>query len=327
MPSSSLESSAARFETHYRSIRHSGDQEQIIEVVGKCVEAYRALGNTNKESEFLYVLGKSQILRGSYAAALHTADVLVESEKAKENPVFNARALILRSAALRNQTQFEPAVLSARRALEALSGMSESSQTRVEAIQGIIAGLVEAGKIDEAWELREQLASSLELIGDAAFAGRGYWTLGNLAFAHGRIDAGLEYQSKAAELLQKAGDVHVWARFNNARADVQLQVGMADEHTEDCISRAELAYEIIGGSATELTGLAVTRARWHLLKGEPAEASNILEEALACAGRAESLEDPGVHLFWSEILTTLGRDADAERARQNAVRIQADAAG
>lgn len=327
MPSSSIESSAARFEAHYRRIRHSGDQEQIAEAVGKCVEAYRALGNSNKESEFLYVLGKSQVLRGSFAAALHTADVLVDSEKAKENPVFGARALILRSAALRNQTQFESAVLSARRALEVLSDVTDSSQTRVEAIQGIIAGLVEAGKIEEAWELREQLASSLELIGDAAFAGRGYWTLGNLAFAHGQVDAGLDYQRSAAALLQKAGDVHVWARFNNACADVQLQRGIADQYAADCIARAQLAYEIIGGSATELTGLAVTRARWHLLKDDPLAASDILEAAVSRAGRSEALEDPAVHLFWSEILTTLGRLDEAERERRNAAQIQANTAG
>lgn len=326
MPSRSLESSAARFEAHYRAIRHSGDQDQIAEVAGKCAEAYLATGNTDKQSEFLYVLGKNQILRGSFAAALRTADILVESEKAKANPVFNARALILRSAALRNQTLFEEAILSARQALEALTPMKESSQTRVEAIQGIIAGLVEADRIEAAWELRETLANDLEQINDSGFAGHGYWTLGNLAFAHGQIEAGLHYHHSAAELLQKAGDVHVWARFNNARADVQLQAGICDQHTADCIARAQLSYEITGSSVTELTGLAVTRARWHLAKGEPSLASDILEETLATAGHREALEDPAVHQFWADILSTLGRHDDAARERAEAARIQANAA-
>ncbi|WP_411730554.1 hypothetical protein [Paeniglutamicibacter sp.] len=319
---SSPESESARVEAGYRKARLSGDQQLIAAAADECVRAYGAIGNAEKQCEFLHILGTCQILAGAYGASLQTTELLFDSPIVQLDPVLKAKTLILRAAALRNQSNHGPAIESARQALATLESVKGSFRIRAEACQSLIASLVEADKIDEAWGLRELLAKTLGEISDAQLAGHGYWTLGNLAFAHGQTSEGMEYHGRAAGFLRLANDIHVWARFNKASADMQLQAGVANEKTHDCIERAELAYGIIGGSASELLGLSVTRARWNVATGELARASEILELATRSTDEGQVLEDASAHVLWAQILADLGRHSEAERERGNAGRIQ-----
>ena len=318
----SLEFLAAKAEAHHRRIRNSGDQQQVLKAAAECARIYGELGDQSKESDFLYDSGKIQVLTGAYAAALQTAEILHGFPRMQSDPVFKVQVLILRAAALRNQSRHDEAVQTARTALAVMATAHDHHHARAEAYQGIIACLVEADKTDEAWAIRHRLYNTLEHVEDTMVAGQGFWTLGNLAFAKGHVADGLSYHQRAADQLQQINDIHLWARFNNASADMQLQAGVVNQSTEDCIVRAQLAYDIIGGSAVELLGLTGTRARWHVANGDLEEASSSLEKALADAYSAGAPEDASVHLLWSQVLDALGRTEAAHRERGHATRIE-----
>lgn len=324
MPHPSTEALAAKAEAHHRRIRNSGDQQQVLEAARECSRIYASMGDWEKESNFLYDMGKSQVLTGAYAAAFQTAETILAFPRMQSDPVFKAQALILRAAALRNQAQHEEAVETARTALAVMADVKDRYEARAEAYQGIIACLVEADRADEAWAVRDLLSAALEHVEDTMLAGQGFWTLGNLAFAKGHEAEGTAYHQSAADHLQQVNDIHMWARFNNASADVQLQAGVANECTDDCIARAQLAYDIIGGSAVELLGLAGTRARWYVANGELEEASLLLERALSDAYGSGVPEDASVHRLWSEIHQAMGRFEEADRERVRAARIEGD---
>lgn len=320
----SAEARAAKAEAHHRRIRNSGDQQQVLEAARECARIYASMGDRVKESVFLYDMGKSQVLTGAYMAAFQTAETILAFPRIQNDPVFKAQVLILRAAALRNQAHHEEAVDTARTALAVLSDVKDRHEARAEAYQGIIACLVEAGRADEAWAVRDLLSATLEHVEDTMLAGQGFWTLGNLAFAKGHEAEGNAYHECAADHLQQVNDIHMWARFNNASADVQLQAGVANERTDDCIIRAQLAYDIIGGSAVELLGLAGTRARWYVANGELEKASSLLERALSDAYGSGAPEDASVHRLWSKILHATGRFEDAHRESVRAALIEAD---
>ena len=322
-----FEALAAKAEAHHRRIRNSGDQQQVLEAARECAGIYAAMGDQVKESDFLYDMGKSQVLTGAYAAALETAGRLLAFARTHGDPVFKAQVLILRAAALRNRSRHEEAVDTARLALDVMANVQDNYDARAEVYQGIIACLVEADQIDEAWALHNQLSATLEHVEDTLLAGQGFWTLGNLAFATDQVDEGVAYHQLATDRLQQVNDIHMWARFNNASADVQLEAGVASERTDDCIARAQLAYDIIGGSPVELLGLAGTRAKWYVANGRLEEASRLLQDAVAEAYGNGAPEDASVHVLWSQILHALGRTQEAERESERAARIERTAGG
>ncbi len=322
MHSRSLEAEAFRCEALFRQARLAEDHHLISEAAAACARAYAAMGESSKEWEFIHILGHSEILTGSYSAALRTSELLLGSPISALNLELKAKALIIRASALRNKSQHVPAIAAAREALTALNTLDGHLGIRAEAYQGLIASLVEAGMIDDAWSLREDLKAILDRISNSKVASSGYWTLGNLALAHGQHAEGLDYHDRAGELLAPTNDMHAWARFNKAIADVQLQAGIANDQTLHCIDRAQLAYGILGGSESELVGLAVTRARWNMAVGELQNASDILQEALASTSYNDDTEHVSVHLLWAQILTELGRVEDAQRERERAVQIQ-----
>ena len=319
----SLEAEAFRCEALLRKARMAEDQHLIADAAKACARAYAAMGEVSKEWDFIYILGQSEILSGSYSAALRTSELLIESPLSADNPDLRVRALLLRASALRNKSQYAPAITAAQDALTALNTLDGHLEIHAEAYQGLIASLVEAGKIDDAWSLRDDLKVVLDRITDSKVSSSGYWTLGNLAFAHGRHSEGLAYHDRASELLAPTNDMHAWARFNKATADVQLQAGIANDQTLHCIDRAQLAYDIIGGSEPELMGLAVTRARWSLATGEPLKASEVLQRAFNSATGSDDSEHISAHLLWAEIFTELGREAEAQDQRDEADRIRA----
>ena len=173
MPLPSPESEAARVEALYREAKSSGDQQQLAQAAEECACAYGALGEAAKEREYLHLLGKHQILAGSYGACLQTVERMFSSPGIHSDPAAKARALILRAAALRNQDHHTPAIENARLALTILQGIGESHRIRAEACQALIASLVEAGRTDEAWDLRDQLSDYLSETTDSRLSGQG----------------------------------------------------------------------------------------------------------------------------------------------------------
>ncbi|MDO5745977.1 MAG: hypothetical protein Q4P23_16100 [Micrococcaceae bacterium] len=278
MPMHSPEFNAAHYAARYQEARRAGDHQLISDAAGDCVRSYEAMGDEEKTCTFLHIQGSSQLLSSDYSAALLTAQMLIARDYVRKDPVLKAKTEILMAASLRNLGQHEAAIAHARQALGTLGPVAGASRIRAEAYQGLIASLVEAGSIAEAWELRDQLSESLAGTPDPEFSGHGYWTLGNLAFAHGQLDAGLEYHERAASSLKLVNNIHLWARFNKSSADVQLQAGIAKNQTQDCIDRAELAYAIVGGTPVDLAGLSLTKARWLIATDQLEQACRMLQD-------------------------------------------------
>ncbi|GAA5228770.1 hypothetical protein [Paeniglutamicibacter antarcticus] len=279
---------------------------QIAAAAADCVRSHEALGDTENQYKFLHILGSSQLLSDDYEGALQTADILCAALYVQADPVLKAKSEILRAAAWRNLAHHESAIETSRQALKTLAAVHGASRIRAEAYQGLIASLVEAGQIEKAWELREPLVEVLAETPDNEFSGQCYWTLGNLAFAHGQNAAGLDYHERAAGFLKLVNKIHVWARFNKASADVQLQAGVANNQTNDCIERAELAYAILGGTTTELAGLATTKARWLLATEQLEQAVEILEKTILESGVDEALDIATARVLLAQVRTIQG---------------------
>lgn len=314
---------ASHHEAHHRKTDSSGDQEQVVETAQRRAQKYEEAGETIKEWDYYYLVAKSQIISGAYTAALRTIVSLMRCSIALGDPTVTARSLILRSAAQRHKLLFQQAIDSSQEALELLEANSENPRIHAEAYQGLMTCLVEVGRTAEAWALKGTLTRSLERIDDPEAASRGHWTLGNVALAQGEYEQGAAHHDLAAELLSSVNDLHEWARFNKEVADSRLLAGIADAHTLHCIDRSQVAYDVIGGSESELVGLAVTRARWTMATGNLLEASGILRAALKNMTLREDSKHVVVHQLWAEILTKLGHHEQARQQAEEAQRIQA----
>ncbi len=87
---------------------------------------------------------------------------------------------------------------------------------------------------------------------DDQLIGKVYWVIGNVAFLCNKVQEGLEYHELAAATFSPARNLDVWAKFNKASAAMRLAADVADADTLRCIERAELATDVIGGSANDL---------------------------------------------------------------------------
>ncbi|GAA4381377.1 hypothetical protein [Paeniglutamicibacter cryotolerans] len=317
---------ALRYEAQYRKVEAVGDPQQMAIAAEKCASAYSQLGDATKEWDYYYLVAKAQILLGTYSAALRTVSHMMQCAATEGDVTLKVRSLILRAAALRNKSQHERAIASAREALALLDVPSANPQICSDAYQGLIACLVEADRIDDAWALRDPLTKVLERVSNTAAASQGHWTLGNVAFAYGEHEQGTAHHELAAELLAAVNDIHAWARFNKGVADVRIQAGITDAHTLHCIDRSQIAYDVIGGTESERIGLAATRARWNMATGNLLEASETLRKVLDVRTGSEDSEHVSVHLLWAEILTGLERHEQARHQRSEAERIQGLAA-
>lgn len=231
----------------------------------------------------------------------------------------------MEATAQRCQGRTGPALSAAQRALDLLQPIPEHAATRAKAYQTLIAALVQAGRSDEAWSHHQELASLLDLELDDQTAGKGFWTLGNLAFFVTESDMGLDYHARASRLLSPANDIQLWARFNRASADLQLQAGIAVDQTRDCIDRALMAHEVTEPTEMDRIGLAETRARWGLAVGQLSAADSVLAEATAILEDSDAAYLVPAYRLWAEILDAL-RPTDAADKRAEANRIEGIAA-
>ena len=88
---------------------------------------------------------------------------------------------------------------------------------------------------------------------DDQLVGKAYWVIGNVAFLCNKVEEGLRYHELAAATFSPARNLDVWAKFNKASAAMRLAADVADADTLRCIERAELATDVIGGSAERLS--------------------------------------------------------------------------
>jgi tetratricopeptide (TPR) repeat protein len=218
---------------------------------------------------------ESLLAAGQFEACAEVAEALIR----KPFPAglqLQARVRILLSKAWQGAGLLERAADEARSAAELMTGEADI-EINVTARLALIAALGESGRLDEAWEESLHLAQVISVEVDDQLLGKAYWAIGNAAFLSSRVDAGLEYHELAAATFSPARNLDVWAKFNNASAAMRLAADVADAATLRCIERAELATDVIGGSAENALLLKLNRGHWNYLAGDPAAAVELLD--------------------------------------------------
>jgi len=300
-------------EAFLRRAQREGDQDGVIRAARQGARTAREEDNAALEWQFDQALAEALHALDSYQEMLDVAHRMTASPASAADEALRAQSLVLESIALRCQGRFLPASERAMEGLDLLGPAPKERETRAQAFQALIAALVEAGRIREAWEHQAELASLLGSGFDGQTAGKGFWTLGNLAFLVGETERALDYHARASSLLSPANDIQLWARFNRASADLQLQAGVAIEQTRDCIERAILAHEVMGTTEMDRVALAVTRARWGLAVNELAEANEVLGTELADVTDPAAAYLVPAYRVWGTVLEGLERPEAAQK--------------
>ncbi|BCW65910.1 hypothetical protein NicSoilB4_06730 [Arthrobacter sp. NicSoilB4] len=187
-----------------------------------------------------------------------------------------AKAHILLATARQRAGLLEQAVESARTAAN-LTAEEADIETNVKARHALIAALADCGRLADAWDECNVLADIVSDEVDDQLVGKAYWAIGNVAFLCNMIEEGLRYHELAADTFSPANNLDVWAKFNKASAAMRLAADIADSDTLRCIERAELATDVIGGSANDHHLLKLNRAHWTYLSGDIPASISLLE--------------------------------------------------
>jgi tetratricopeptide (TPR) repeat protein len=209
-----------------------------------------------------------------------------------------AGAYILVAKAWQGAGLLEQAADAARAAVELAS--DDDVEINVKARQALIAALADSGRLDEAWTECLGLAEAVSAEVDDQLIGKVYWVIGNVAFLCSKVREGLQYHELAAATFSPARNLDVWAKFNKASAAMRLAADIADADTLRCIERAELATDVIGGSANDYLLMKLNRAHWNFLAGEANAAIELLEQI------SVDLETPSPQIL-GEAFLLLGR--------------------
>ncbi|WP_312182796.1 XRE family transcriptional regulator [Arthrobacter sp.] len=229
-----------------------------------------------------FLAARCQLRLGNYMDCINRAGLLIRHPLALHSQPELPRAQALLAAAYQGQGRLPEAVRHARVAVSAAQKDPVGAEVLIEAYQALVAALTESGHLEQAWETcRVLLVPLLDALPDAQLAGKGYWTVGNVAFRRGDRAAGLRFHQRTASLLSPRQDLGLWASFNKASASMRLSSGLHDEQTLSCIEHAETALAVVGESRADVLDLLHTRGRWQHLQGNHAEAVNLLSAAYA----------------------------------------------
>jgi hypothetical protein len=214
---------------------------------------------------------------GTFEDCADLARKLLPGLPEKNERGLHARARILLAKALQGAGLLEEAADAARTAAELMAD-DPDVETYVLARQALIAALADSGELEAAWTESLILAEVASAEVDEQLLGKSYWVVGNVAFLCGKVHEGLYFHELAATTFSPARNLDIWARFNKASAAMRLAADVGDAATLRCIERAELATDVIGGSANDYSLLKLNRAHWNLLAGDPLAAIAALEE-------------------------------------------------
>lgn len=214
---------------------------------------------------------------GEFDKCADLALQLIDSPHPGDGTQARAQAHILLSKAWQGAGLLESAADVARTAVDLTSDEGDV-EINVRARQALIAALADCGRLAEAWTESRLLSSVISEDLDDQVAGKAYWVIGNVAFLSNRVEEGLRYHELAATTFSPSKNLDVWAKFNKASAAMRLTADVADADTLRCIERAELATDVIGGTANDYLLLRLNRAHWNLLAGDPEGAVALLRD-------------------------------------------------
>jgi hypothetical protein len=238
-------------------------------------EIARDAGDAESWWNMTFVQAENLLDAADFAECAALAAELVYGPRATPGRQAQARAYVLLAKARQGAGLLEQAAEAARAAVDL--GTEDDAETNVRARQALIAALAESGRLEEAWIESLALGEAISAEVDDQLLGKGYWVIGNVAFLCNKVLEGLQYHELAAATFSPARNLDIWAKFNNASAAMRLAADIADADTLRCIERAELATDVIGGSANDYLLVRLNRGHWNFLAGDPFAAIEILE--------------------------------------------------
>ncbi|MDR7084439.1 tetratricopeptide (TPR) repeat protein [Arthrobacter ginsengisoli] len=242
-------------------------------------EIARSEGDMDAWWNMTFVQAENLLDAEEFEACAALASDLASGPHATADPHAKACTYILVAKAWQGAGLLEQAAHAAREAVDLVS--DDDVETNVKARQALIATLADTGRLDEAWAECLDLAEAISAEVDDQLIGKVYWVIGNVAFLCNRVQEGLEYHELAAATFSPARNLDVWAKFNKASAAMRLAADVADADTLRCIERAELATDVIGGSANDYLLMKLNRGHWNFLAGEASAAIELLDQICA----------------------------------------------
>ena len=246
----------------------------------EAAEIARGEGDMDAWWNMTFVQAENLLDAEEFEACAALASDLVGGPHSTVEPQAKALTYILVAKARQGAGLLEEAA-DAARAASLLVMDDDDVEIHVKARQALIAALADSGRLDEAWAECLRLAEVVSAEVDGQLIGKVYWVIGNVAFLCNKVQEGLEYHELAAATFSPARNLDVWAKFNKASAAMRLAADIADADTLRCIERAELATDVIGGSANDYLLMKLNRAHWNFLAGEATAAIELLDQVSA----------------------------------------------
>lgn len=279
MPLHSVSPSYAAAELRAYEHRTNHDFVRAASSAHEAAEIARGEGDMTAWWNMTFVEAENLLDAEEFGACATLASELVSGPNSAVEPQAKALTYILVAKARQGAGLLEEAADAARAAARLVT--DDDVDIQVKARQALIATLADSGKLDEAWAECLELAEVVSAEVDDQLIGKVYWVIGNVAFLCNKVQEGLEYHELAAATFSPARNLDVWAKFNKASAAMRLAAEVANADTLRCIERAELATDVIGGTANDYLLMKLNRAHWNLLAGEAHAAIEVLDQICA----------------------------------------------
>ena len=301
---------AAELQAHEHRTNHAFTQAAIS--ARDAADIARFDGDVDSWWNMTFLQAENLLDAEDFEACAALASDLVAGSHPSMEPRAKARTYILVAKARQGAGFLEEAADAARAAVKLVVD-DDDVETQVKARQALIAALADSGKLDAAWAECLGLAEVVSAEVDDQLIGKVYWVIGNVAFLCNKVQEGLAYHELAAATFSPARNLDVWAKFNKASAAMRLAADVADADTLRCIERAELATDVIGGSANDYLLMKLNRAHWHLLAGDANAAIELLDQICADADKPSPQILGEASLLLGRAYTALGNKAESNQ--------------
>ncbi|SEB48793.1 helix-turn-helix domain-containing protein [Arthrobacter woluwensis] len=183
---------------------------------------------------------------GRYEQGRNLVEMLLADGLVASNVGLRSEVLQLSARMALAQEEFHEAVAHAQEGASGSAALPDDSMVRHAACHLHIRALLSEGHKEAAWRGCEVASRSHSAGVPSHERGRLAWVMGDVAFARGCPERGIEHHEQAARLLLPQVDLEEWVAFNISSARARLEAGIADEATRVCLDRAVAAQEVLG---------------------------------------------------------------------------------
>ena len=226
-----------------------------------------------------WLKAEAQLATEEHDGCLETVQELLASPLVAVSPELRSAALALGSRASRASGRLVESLSSATEAVSS-AFLSGSATRKANALREQIAAFAELGRNSEAASAAEELSAIRADLVEAQVIGLVAWTLGNVAFLGGDVEAGIREHAIAADTLRPESDLRLWARFHKASAAMRISAGceIEVEHYLDLAGQGL----VLVGNASDNAELELLRAE-RTVNSDPAAALEHIARAFSIA--------------------------------------------